>query len=111
MRRPGRKLPCLNGDAMLPEVAKIMLAPDVSFQSLGPGQETVLLSFKSGYLYTCNETTEAFLRKVDGRKTLGEVVDMILQEYDVPREVLLRDMAALAEKLAAEKLLTISAEV
>ncbi len=95
---------------MLPETARITLAPDVTFQSLGPGQETVLLSFKSGYLYTCNETTEAFLRAVDGRKTLSEIVDIILQDYEVPRDVLLRDMAALAEKLAAEKLLTISAE-
>jgi hypothetical protein len=52
----------------LSQHARLKLANDVTFQSLGPGEETVVLSLNSGYLYTGNETTEAFLRKLDGRR-------------------------------------------
>ena len=38
----------------------LRLADDVTFQSLGDGQETVILSLETGTLYTCNETTETF---------------------------------------------------
>jgi pyrroloquinoline quinone biosynthesis protein D len=89
----------------LSQNARLNLANDVTFQSLGPGEETVVLSLNSGYLFTCNETTDAFLRKLDGRRPLAAVIDLLFDEFQVPREVLSMDMTELAAKLLEEKLI------
>ncbi len=84
---------------------RLKLADDVTYQSLGPGSDTVVFSLNSGYLYTCNETSAAFLQALDGRRTLGEVIETLWEQYEVSREELTRDMTALASKLLQEKLL------
>jgi pyrroloquinoline quinone biosynthesis protein D len=89
----------------LSQNARLKLADDVTFQSLGPGEETVVLSLNSGYLYTCNETTAAFLCGLDGKQPLAAVIDRVFAEFDVSREVLNRDMTALTTKLLEEKLI------
>jgi coenzyme PQQ synthesis protein D (PqqD) len=78
----------------------IAIAPNATFQSLGDG--AVILRTDSGQLFTCNETTEAFLKHVDGRRTLGDITSQVLAEYDVDREVLSTDILALADDLAAQ---------
>ena len=85
--------------------SRLKLADDVTYQSLGPGSDTVVFSLNSGYLYTCNETSAAFLQALDGQRTLAEVIDTLWEQYEVPREDLTRDMTALASKLLEEKLL------
>ena len=95
---------------MLDETVRLALSEDVAHQSLGEGQDAVVLSLKSGYLYTCNETTERFLNVLDGRRTLGEVVDLLGVEYDVAPETLASDLAALAEELLGEKLIVVAGE-
>ncbi len=84
---------------------RLRLAQDVSYQSLGPGEQTVLLSLTSGYLYTCNETTAAFLDALDGARTFGQVIEMLLEEFEVAPEELRADMAELVEQLTAEGLI------
>ena len=81
------------------------LAEDVTFQSMGPGEETVLLSLTSGYLYTCNETTESFLRALDGERSFCEIVDELAHQYDVSKEQLRADLGELTEELLIEKLI------
>jgi len=85
--------------------ARLKLADDVTFQSLGPGEETVVLSLNSGYLYTCNETAAAFLRGLDGQQPLATVIDRLRDEFEVSPEVLSRDMTELAVKLLEEELI------
>jgi len=84
---------------------RLKLADDVTYQSLGEDSDTVVFSLNSGYLYTCNETSAAFLAALDGRRTLAEVIENLWQQYEASREDLTRDMTALAGKLLAEKLL------
>lgn len=91
-------------DAVEPET-RLRLSGDVTFQSLGEGQETVVLSLQSGRLYTCNDTTKAFLEALDGRRSFGDIVDLLEGQFDVPREKLQRDLAELAEKLVREGLM------
>jgi hypothetical protein len=91
---------------MIEEATRLQLAEDVTFQSVGNGQ-TVVLSLASGYLYTCNETSAGFLAGVDGRRTVGQIVDQLQAEYDVPREKLLADMLGLAAQFIEEKLLVV----
>ena len=82
----------------------------MKYQSLGNGQPTVIVSLTSGYLYTANQTTQAFLQAVDGRKTFGTIVSELTDQFDVSADKLAADLRGLAEKLVDEKLLTIVAE-
>ena len=76
------------------------LSPVASFQSVGDG--AVVLLADSGQLYSCNDTSEAFLRHVDGKRSLGDIVDLMAQEYEVEREMLEADLVELAESLKQE---------
>jgi hypothetical protein len=64
-----------------------------------------LLSLDTGYLYTCNETTGSFLKTIDGRRTLADIVSMLAKQYDVPTERLEADLEGLVEELLREKLI------
>jgi len=81
------------------------LSEDVTFQSMGPGEATVLLSLSSGYLYTCNETTESFLRALNGQRTFDEIVEALAGQYEVDEDRLRADLIELAEELLKEKLI------
>ncbi len=94
---------------MLTDQTILRLANDAQFQSLGEGQQTVIVSLTSGSLYTCNDTTKSFLQAMDGKKTFSQIVDALANEYEVKREKLHADMAALAEKLIKEKLVVADA--
>ena len=76
------------------------LSPVASFQSVGDG--AVVLLADSGQLYSCNDTSEAFLRHVDGKRSLGDSVDLMAQEYEVDRDMLEADLAELAVSLQQE---------
>ena len=92
---------------MITDSTRLALAPDVTFQSLGDAQDTVILSLKSGYLYTCNRTSARFLSAVDGRRTFAELVDLLRGQYDVAEAKLRGDLLSLGDKLLAERLLTV----
>ena len=84
---------------------RLRLAEDVTFQSVGSGEnETVVLSLESGVFYTCNETTAAFLKAADG-KPLGQIVEVLQGQFDVSREKLEADLMELADRLLREKLI------
>lgn len=86
------------------ETTILTLAPTASFQSLG--DSAVILRSDSGQLYTCNETTEAFLRLVDGKNTIGAIVDSVLGEFEIDRNTLSHDLLAVAADLVAEGIVT-----
>ena len=90
---------------MIPDDAHLKLAEDVTFQTPGGGEDTVILCLRSGYLYTCNETSSSFLSAIDGQRTFAEIVDRLIEEYDVARDELSADLKALAERLVEEKML------
>ncbi len=81
----------------------LRMADDASVQHVGDG--AVVLLARSGQLYTCNDTTEAFLDKVDGARSLDQIVGLLSDEFDVDRETLDQDMAALAAELVSEGIL------
>ena len=81
----------------------LRLADDASVQHVGDG--AVVLLARSGQLYTCNDTTEAFLDKVNGARKLDQIVDLLSEEFEVDKATLDQDMAALAAELVAEGIL------
>jgi len=92
--------------AEIDETTVITLSPVASFQSLG--ESAVILIIDSGQLYTCNETTEAFLKAVDGVRSLAEIIDAVLPEFEVDRETLRTDLLSLAADLTTHGLITAS---
>ncbi len=87
------------------EQTPLRLSEDITHQSMGADEDTVILSLSSGTLYTCNETTADFLHAVDGHRTFGQIVDLLEQRYEVSREQLQADMTTLAEMLMQENIL------
>ncbi|MBZ0163985.1 MAG: PqqD family protein [Notoacmeibacter sp.] len=77
-----------------------VLSPAASFETVGDG--AVILLSDSGQLFSCNDTTEAFLRNLDGGRSVGEIARLMGSEYDVPIEVLISDLSDLANELEAE---------
>jgi len=76
------------------------LADDVTFERVPDG--AVVLVFGDGQLYSCNDTSAAFLAAVDGAKTLGEVAAVLADEFEAPLEVLVSDLGELAGQMQAE---------
>lgn len=85
----------------------LKLADDVTFQSLGAEMETVILSLNSGTLYSCNQTTDAFLKALDGNRSFAATVDALLEEFDVARDALSSDLQDIAGQLVAEGLVEV----
>jgi pyrroloquinoline quinone biosynthesis protein D len=78
---------------------RFRIAPNVTFRSLGDGQGAVVVETKSGQLYTCNDTTTAFLDSVDGSRSLAEIVDRLHAMFDVDRDTLETDLRSIATDL------------
>lgn len=92
---------------MLQDATVCALAEGISHQPLGQGEGAVVLVVGSGQLYTCNDTTAAFLSVLDGQRTFGEAVDELHRLYDVPRDQLRQDLSELADNLLADGVLSI----
>lgn len=65
-----------------------------SYQSVGQGG-VVLLSDRTR-LFSCNQTADTFLQKLDGNRTLLDVVSLMAREYAVEHERLAEEMADFA---------------
>lgn len=90
--------------AEITEATVFALSPVASFQSLG--SDAIILMADSGQLYSCNHITEAFLKAVDGVRSMGEIIDAVLPEFEVDRETLRSDFFALASDLSTEGIVT-----
>jgi pyrroloquinoline quinone biosynthesis protein D len=86
---------------MIQATIVLNIAEDVTFQSLSDGRQTIILRISTGQIFTCNGTTAAFLKAMDGRRTFKDLVDCVHAEFDVDREKLAGDLGALTEKLVA----------
>jgi hypothetical protein len=92
---------------MITERTRLAVSDDVAHQSTGKGRDAVVLSLKSGYLYTCNDTTARFIRAVDGRRRIGEIVDIMEKDYTVARPRLSSDLLSLTKRLLDEGLVVV----
>jgi hypothetical protein len=61
--------------------------------------EAFLLNAATGDYFSLNPVGCDFLKLVDGRRTMGEIEDAMLALYDVEREELSSDIAALASEM------------
>ncbi|MFA5323941.1 MAG: PqqD family protein [Smithella sp.] len=68
--------------------------------------EMVLLNPLTGKYYGLNKVGCAFWEKVDGKRNLSEIVSLLLKEFNVERERLVRDIEDLMKTLSENKLIT-----
>jgi coenzyme PQQ synthesis protein D (PqqD) len=78
------------------------LSKSVSFQPLGQGEGAVVLLIDSGDIFTCNDTTSAFLRILDGSRTFEDSVKLLADQFDVDRPVLRADLEQLTTNLVEQ---------
>lgn len=87
---------------MIQDSSVLSLSEGVTYQPLGDGEGAVVLIIESGQLFTCNDTTSAFLAAVDGERNFGSVVSSLMNTFDVPADELRSDLTQLAEQLRLE---------
>jgi hypothetical protein len=71
------------------------------------GDETVILDLASGTYFGLDAVGARIWQLMSEGKSLAETCDVMLDEYDVTREALERDVLDLATKLVEQKLLTL----
>jgi pyrroloquinoline quinone biosynthesis protein D len=89
--------------ALVDPHAVFALSENASIQSVGDG--AVVLLADSGQLYTCNATTEAFVQKIDGRRSFDDIVALFGEEFDVDEATARQDLAELVQTLLDEDFL------
>lgn len=92
---------------MLQDSSVLSLSEGVSYQPLGDGEGAVVLIIESGQLFTCNDTTSAFLAAVDREHRFGDVLNNLLDTFDVSADQLRQDLAVLAQELQKEGIICI----
>jgi pyrroloquinoline quinone biosynthesis protein D len=93
---------------MLGETTILSLTPAATFQPLGENEGAVVLMTDSGQLFTCNDTTVALLQALDGVRSFGSIVDELLDEFDVERDVLAADLSKLVGELEREGIVAVA---
>jgi hypothetical protein len=73
------------------------------------GDETVLLSLADEHYYGLEGVGTRFWEIVEEGTTFEEAVDAMLAEFDVERDVLTKDLAAVVRELKANGLLLVNA--
>ena len=76
------------------------LAEGVSFETVSDG--SVILVFRSGQLYSCNETSTAFLLELDGKRTLDQVAAAMAEQFEAAPEEIAADIEAIAAEMLSE---------
>ncbi len=93
--------------AAISRLTRLAIAKHVALQSLGTEDGGVLLNLESGEMYTVNETTLAFLERLNGEETIGQIADRLVDEFEVEVDVLESDLVGIAHDLVGESLLVI----
>ena len=82
---------------------KIMIPAQVVARQVG--EETVILDLGSGTYFGLDATGARIWQLMGEGKTLAEICEAMLAEYEVSREAIERDVLDLAEDLCAKQLI------
>jgi hypothetical protein len=72
------------------------------------GEETVILDLASGTYFGLDPVGARIWQLMIEGKTLAEVCAVMLEEYEVTREDIERDVLKLAEELSAKQLISVA---
>ncbi len=71
------------------------------------GDETVVLNLKDGIYYSLNPVASLVWKSIQNEKTVSELRDILVNEYDVTLEACTEDLLALLSELATWRLVEI----
>lgn len=71
------------------------------------GDETVILDLASGTYFGLDPIGARIWQLMGDGKSLSEILDIMLDEYDVTREAMEHDLIKLAEELLTQKLIAL----
>jgi len=83
---------------------RVVVRDGVMFNRVG--EEIVLLDLDSGTYFGLDTVGSRVWDLISGDATIGEAIDAMLEEYDVEREVLERDVLRLVGELEEKKLIS-----
>lgn len=83
---------------------KFTILPQVMAREVG--KETVLLDLASGMYFGLDSVGTRIWQLIKAGKSIAQICDQMVEEYDVPREVLEEDAFALVHDLVEKKLIT-----
>lgn len=92
------------GARIMEQIDKIAISPDVVARQVG--DETVILHLGSGTYFGLDSAGARMWQLMGEGKSLTEICDVMLDEYDVSREQLERDVTGFVEDLLAQGLIT-----
>ena len=72
------------------------------------GEETVILDLESGKYFSLNSVGGRVWELIQSGKSLKQICDVLIEQYDASREVLERDVLALASDLVEKKLVSVA---
>jgi hypothetical protein len=84
--------------------SKFAIPPQVMARTVGA--ETVILHLESGTYFGLDPVSARIWQLIEKGKSLAEVCDAMVEEYDVSRDVLERDALGLVRDLVEKKLVT-----
>ena len=89
--------------------SRFTFPPGVAFQQLGDGQDGVMMSLSSGYLYRCNKTASVVLAAISAGKSLNDAMAELSEQFGVDHDRVKQDVDKLVETLRERKLLCTAA--
>ena len=87
------------------EKTPVVVSPKLAVANLG--DEAVLLDADSGNYYGLNEVAARILDLARTKQTVESIVDVLMGEYEVEREVLYADVVHFVGELEANGLVTV----
>jgi hypothetical protein len=93
------------------EHSRVRLAPGVNYQALGEGEDAVILSMSSGYLYRCNATAVGVLDALRGEPTVRELVLQFADRHGLQPEQAREDLAQFLHVLLEEQLVLLEKQL
>ncbi|HAZ10970.1 MAG: hypothetical protein A2047_00315 [Omnitrophica bacterium GWA2_41_15] len=87
---------------------RLRVKPSIIYTELD-NKEAVLLNFETKYFYRLNEAGVRIWQLLDGKKTIGEITDAIVDEYDVDKDKAFASVNRQIKKLIKEKMVEITA--
>jgi hypothetical protein len=70
-------------------------------------EEAVLLDSRNGRYFGLNPVGCSFWQNVDGKRALGEIINLLIEEYNIDRNTLVSDIEELVQVLKNKELLFI----
>ena len=85
--------------------SKFLIPPQVIARKIG--DETVILALESGTYFGLDPVGARMWHLMEAGKSLAQVCDTMIEEYEVERDVLQRDLLSLVGELVEKKLVDV----